>query len=98
MPRPRKFDLGVWSTSQLLNDQPRNYLRLNWRVFGPHKDARSHDEPQLHRQGTHLHSTKEMIRRCRPEEEHVKSTKKLTFHSLAKIFNLTKEESLCIRS
>jgi hypothetical protein len=63
-------------------------------VSGLHEDARSHDEPQLHRQGTHLHSTKEMIRRCQPEEEHVKGTKKLRFHLLPKIFDLNKEESL----
>jgi hypothetical protein len=67
-------------------------------VSGLHEDARSHDEPQLRRQGTHLHPTKEMIRRCQPEEEHVKGTKKLTFHRLPKIFDLTKEESLRVRS
>jgi hypothetical protein len=46
----------------------------------------------------HLHSTKEMVRRSRPEEEHVKGMKLLRFHRLAKIFDLTKEESLHIRS
>jgi hypothetical protein len=45
-----------------------------------------------------MHSTKEMIRRSRPEEEHVKGTKLLTFHRLAKIFDLIKKESLRIRS
>jgi hypothetical protein len=41
---------------------------------------------------------KKVIRRSRPEEEHVKGTKILTFHRLAKIVDLTKEESLHIRS
>jgi hypothetical protein len=67
-------------------------------VSGLCKDAHSHEEPQLRRQGTHLHSTKEMIRRCQPEREHVKVTKKLTFHRLPKIFDLAKEESLRVRS
>jgi hypothetical protein len=67
-------------------------------VSGPHEDVHSHGESQLHRQGMHLHSTKEMIRRSRPEEKHDKGMKLLTFHRLAKIFDLTKEESLCIRS
>jgi hypothetical protein len=58
----------------------------------------SHGEPQLCRQGTHLHSTKEMIRRSRPQEKHDKGMKLLTFHRLAKIFDLTQEESLRIRS
>jgi hypothetical protein len=41
---------------------------------------------------------KKVIRRSRPEEEHVKGTKILKFHRLAKIVDLTKKESLCIRS
>jgi hypothetical protein len=67
-------------------------------VSRPHEDARSRNELQLRRQGTHLHSTKKATRRSRPEEEHIKGTKLLTFHRLAKIFDLTKDELLHIRS
>jgi hypothetical protein len=41
---------------------------------------------------------KKVIRRSRPEEEHVKGMKILTFHHLATIVDLTKKESLRIRS
>jgi hypothetical protein len=51
-------------------------------VSKPHEDACSRDEPQLRHQDTHLHLTKKVIRRSRPEEKHVKSTKRLNFIAL----------------
>jgi hypothetical protein len=41
---------------------------------------------------------KKVISRSRPEEEHVKGTKILTLHRIAKIVDLPKKESLRIYS